>query len=159
MHRLIAWFKIITFTVLCLFILTGCEGPDLDSDPIKESEIYGKYVANYNDDRLEEFVELREDSIYIHYTKFDDLVYIDTGVYVLWKERDDNSIHVNLRGFVRRFPQNYYHHYDPYGKIDTASWKGWGTYIKKGIVNNKIIIYYAEDYSQYYYKVDSLNKE
>jgi hypothetical protein len=95
--------------VIISFLLTAgvCEMVP-SSDPIDLKDIPGVYEANYNAGLVDK-IELRPDSIYIHYFESKDgHKYIDSGKYWYRYGRDNDSINVSITlwNFINRFTVN-----------------------------------------------------
>ncbi len=146
-----------------------------DSEKIEESEIFGKYVANFGEEP--EYIELKSDTTYVHYTKIrDGLVFIEEGFWMFQSKSFDipsksvlptpglghvkiltycKDNRISFSNFVRRTPEilNEYRPL-PEGKLNTSH-HTWGTCLFK--FNDTIIIVY-DMWAEQYYTKETINQ-
>ena len=80
-------YLLIILIILAIILFLNCDLLDFFkfSEPIEEKELYGVYRANFED--ISDYIELRPDTTYLHYTKFPDgRERIDSG---FWRFRSD----------------------------------------------------------------------
>jgi len=160
-------------TILILFIslLLACDALIPESSIIERNEIFGKYVANFGD--FVDYVEVRHDSTYIHYFRYYNNEYTDTGywefhcnTFDIVNNRIPDSIKsmpknyppayipseykIVLYGFIRRHAREYYG-YEPRGFINTTP-HTWITYLYKSPAFLEIRLEYNPDLGQMYLK-------
>jgi len=87
-----------------ILLAVGCEMPDLPSDCIEESDLYGHYVGNFGETDINYF-DLYSDSTYIScYKAKDGIIFVDSGT---WKYSDfiDGTYRLDLFDYHRRYPK------------------------------------------------------
>ena len=140
--------------IIFIFIIAGCD-IEPTSEPVMQRDLYGIYYANYNTDS-HEYIELRHDSIYIHYYKSPDgNKFCDTGVWRLVYELDRiNRPLILFNGFINRYPLDG-HAYSTwrYAVLDTMP-KDWMPYAYKK--KDLIMIKRYPNFNQYYIKEPNL---
>ena len=83
----------------CLFVSCGDFYPP--SEPFNESEIPGRYVASHGDGR--EYIELREDSSYVHFWVSEDGIEHTEGDRWSFYVRDSGYYSLSLWDFTRSY--------------------------------------------------------
>ncbi len=118
------------------------------SEPVTFSEMIGRYYPNYKAG-LNEFIELRIDSSYVHYFKSKKgIEYFDSSYYGLYYEMADSTRPVVLfYDFIDRYPLASSGGYSKTGSLDTLP-HNWFPYVLK--TDNKIMIKRDSDKKQYY---------
>ena len=142
-------FNSVSIACVCLFLLECDIEPT--SEPINESELPGKYIANFKGG-LEEYIILNADHYYIHYFKSKSATeYTDTGHWKFYNELGDStSPRIRFDDFIFRYPIliNCYDNSDN-AVLDTTP-SVWGTYLYKS--SGHIAIKLCPRMRQYYFK-------
>jgi len=136
--------QVFAIAILCLCL--ACGDYDPPGDPLNESELPGKYWANY--DVGTEYIELFDDSTYVHYYKSKDgkeFIKKRTWKFVL---EEGGYFTVMLEDFVTRYPR-IGPIYDPLGTVDSSS-RWYMPYVEKR--HGKLRIKRHPTYNQYYIK-------
>ncbi len=95
--------RVLPLAVLLGLSITGCEGPDIPSLPIEESELPGRYIGNFGEADIN-CIDLLPDSIYVaHYKSKDGYTHIDTGKWYFF-EWSPGYYNLRLLAYVQRHP-------------------------------------------------------
>jgi hypothetical protein len=98
--------KVLPLAVLLGLSITGCEGPDIPSLPIEESELPGRYIGNFGETDIN-YIDILPDSVFVSYYKTKDgHLYIDTGTWKFLKTGFFEYDRLLVRDFIQRHPEN-----------------------------------------------------
>jgi hypothetical protein len=85
-----------------IILLSSCEAPDIPSQAIEHSELYGRYTGNFGETNIN-YLDLLQDSVFISYYKTGEgHLYVDTGWWRFFNIGRD--YYLEMGNYRRRYP-------------------------------------------------------
>ncbi|GEM_PF-5269781 len=107
------WKIIVMAAPFLIGLLTACEGPEFPSDPIRLTEFYGTYKAEFGTALIDE-IEFRSNGTYVHrYQGKVGSVVADTNRFEFYQMPGSRSYSVSLQRFVFFDSQQYCWSFSP----------------------------------------------